>query len=92
MTPLREVVALPVVFLPAVARRPRVADTITLTPPSPYMLILGLLLVRLVVQSGALAPQRLLSRRGHPLANLNGARRDRDAVGRRGSDPGRVDA
>jgi hypothetical protein len=37
------------------------------------MLILGLVLVRLVVQSGALAPHRLLSSSRLSLANLNGA-------------------
>jgi len=74
MTPLREAVALPVVFLTVLLLGGlRVADTITLTPPSPYMLILGLLLVRLVVQSGALAPERLLSSSRSSLANLNGA-------------------
>jgi hypothetical protein len=43
-----------------------------LVPPSPFALVLGALLLRVVVQSGALAPGRLLSSSRSGLANLNG--------------------
>jgi len=39
----------------------RIADAIALVPPSPFALVLGLLVLRVVVQSGALVPTRLLS-------------------------------
>src|SRR3989441_1915718 len=43
-----------------------------LVPPSPYVLLLAVLLVRVVVQSGALAPELLLASTRSALANLNG--------------------
>jgi len=44
-----------------------------LLPPSLFALVLGILLVRLLIQSGALAPERLLSPSRPVLANVNGA-------------------
>ena len=74
MTPAREAVALPVLFLtvlllgglrlpgrPCWCRRRRTCS------------ILGVLFLRVLVQSGALAPGRLLASRRSALANVNGA-------------------
>jgi hypothetical protein len=74
MTIAREAVTLPILFLTVVLLAGiRIAGTTVLVPPSPYALVLGLLLVRVVVQSGALAPERLMSSSRSELANLNGA-------------------
>src|SRR5688572_16856512 len=73
MTVAREALVLPVVFLTVVLLGAlRIADTTVLVPPSPFALVLGALLLRVVVQSGALAPDRLLSASRSGLANLNG--------------------
>jgi hypothetical protein len=73
MTAVREAIVLPVLFLTVLLLGSlRIAGTIVLVPPSPYALLLGLLLVRVVVQSGALAPERLLASDRSALANLNG--------------------
>jgi hypothetical protein len=73
MTVAREAITLPLVFLTVTLLAGlRIDDTVALVPPSPYLLVLGGLLVRLVVQSGALAPQRLLASSRSELANLNG--------------------
>jgi len=50
----------------------RIGETTTIAPPSVFALVLGLLLVRVVVQSGALAPARLVSMSRSPLENANG--------------------
>src|SRR5207342_808805 len=50
----------------------RIAGTTVLVAPSPYALVLGLLLVRLIIQNSTLAPERLLSVSRSELANLNG--------------------
>src|SRR5204863_872127 len=50
----------------------RIADTTMLVPPSPYVLLLSVLLVRVLVQSGALALEQLLASARSTLANLNG--------------------
>ena len=69
----REAIVLPVLFLTVLlVGGLRIADTIVLVPPSPYVLLLGVLLVRVVVQSGALAPEQLLASERSGLANLNG--------------------
>jgi hypothetical protein len=74
MTVGREAIVLPVVFLTVLMLGGlRIADTTALVPPSPYVLLLGLLLVRVIVQSGALAPEQLLASSRSLLANLNGA-------------------
>ncbi len=74
MTPGREAIGLPILFLTVLlAGSLRIADTTTLVPPSPYLLVLGVLLVRVAVQSGAVAPELLLASTRSTLANLNGA-------------------
>lgn len=73
MTVVREAVVLPAVFLTVfLLSALRIADTTMLVPPSPFALVLGALLLRVVVQSGALAPERLMSSARSGLANLNG--------------------
>ena len=73
MTAAREALVLPALFLSVLLLGGlRIADTTVLLPPSPYALVLGALLLRVVVTSGALAPGRLLSSARPPLANLNG--------------------
>jgi hypothetical protein len=74
VTIAREAITLPLVFLTvALLGGLRIGDATVLVPPSPYALVLGLLLLRVIVQSGALAPERLLSASRSELANLNGA-------------------
>jgi hypothetical protein len=73
MTAGREAIALPIVFLTVLLLGGlRVADTTVLVAPTPYLLVLGVLLVRVVVQSGTLAPEQLLSSTRSELENLNG--------------------
>ena len=70
---LREAVILPAAFLTVVLLGSvRIAETTSLVPPSVYELVLGLLVVRVAVQSGTLAPQRLLGSSRSALANVNG--------------------
>jgi hypothetical protein len=74
MTAGREAIALPILFLTVfLLGGLRVADTAELRFPSPYFLVLGVLLVRVVVQSGVLAPERLMSSSRSGLENTNGA-------------------
>jgi hypothetical protein len=69
----REAIVLPVLFLTVLLLGGvRIADTTVLIPPSPYFLLLAVLLVRVVVQSGALAPELLVASARSELANLNG--------------------
>ena len=73
MTAAREAIALPFVFLTVLLLGGlRIADTTQLVPPSPYLLVLGLLLVRVVVQSATLAPEHLMSASRSALKNVNG--------------------
>jgi len=73
MRPHREAIVLPVLFLTVLLLGGvRIADTTVLIPPSPYFLLLAVLLVRVVVQSGALAPELLVASARSELANLNG--------------------
>jgi hypothetical protein len=73
MTPGREAIALPMLFLSVLlVGGIRIGSATTVVPPSPYMLVLGVLLVRVVVQSGAVDPQQLLSPTRSTMANLNG--------------------
>ena len=73
MTPLREAIVLPVLFLTVTllgglepgAARPWI-------PASPFSLLLGFLLMGLLARSGALASERLLNGGRPPLANANG--------------------
>jgi hypothetical protein len=74
MTAGREAIALPVIFLSVLlAGSVRIGEPTMLVPPSPYALVLGVLLVRVTIQSGALAPEQLLASSRSALANLNGA-------------------
>ena len=50
----------------------RVAERVTLMPPSLSALVLAMLLLGILVRSGALAPERLMSAARSPAANLNG--------------------
>ncbi|MEO8679056.1 MAG: hypothetical protein ABI665_08420 [Vicinamibacterales bacterium] len=73
MTAAREAFGLPAVFLTVfLLGALRIGDAAVLVPPSPFALVLGALLLRVVVQSGALAPERLLSSARSGLANANG--------------------
>jgi len=74
MTAGREAIALPIVFLTVVLLGGlRIADAAAaLAPPSVFALVLGVLLVRVLVQCGALAPERLVSPSRTALANANG--------------------
>ena len=73
MTAAREAITLPLVFLTVTLLGGlRIGNPTALVPPSPYLLLLGGLLTRLVVKSGALAPERLLASSRSELANLNG--------------------
>ena len=73
MTAGREAILLPLLFLTvSLLGGLRIAATTALLPPTVFALVLGLLLLRLLVQSGALAPDRLLSPSRLLLANLNG--------------------
>ena len=73
MRPHREAIVLPVLFLTVLLLGGvRIADTTVLVPPSPYFLLLAVLMVRVVVQSGALAPELLVASARSELANLNG--------------------
>ena len=70
---LREAVILPAAFLTVVLLGSvRIAEATSLAPPSVFALVLGLLVIQVIVQSGTLAPQRLLAATRSPLANLNG--------------------
>ena len=74
MTAGREAIVLPVLFLTVLlVGGLRIGDMTMLVPPSPYVLLLGVLLVRVAVRSGALAAEQLLASTRSALANLNGA-------------------
>jgi hypothetical protein len=69
----REAIVLPIAFLTVLLLGSvRVAETTVLAPPSVFALVLGLLFIRIVVQSGTLAPDRLLASSRSALANANG--------------------
>lgn len=71
---LREALVLPAAFLTVLlVGSVRMSQVTTLVPPSAYALVLGLLVMRVVVQSGTLAPERLLAASRSAVANLNGA-------------------
>ncbi len=74
MTAAREAIVLPVLFLTvALLAGVRIGQTVVLVPPSVFALVLGILLLRLFIQSGALATERLMSSARSSLANVNGA-------------------
>ena len=73
MTPLREAVVLPAVFLSvALAASLRPAAQVTVVPPSLGSLVAGMVLFALLVRSGAVDPNRLLHPARSAMANLNG--------------------
>jgi hypothetical protein len=62
MTAAREAIALPLVFLTVLLLGSlRIDGRVELAAPTPYLLVLGVLLIRLAVQSGTLAPEQLMS-------------------------------
>ena len=68
-----EAVTLPMLFLTvAMLGGVRVADRVTLLPPPLFTLVLALMLLGVLVRSGALAPDRLTSASRPALANANG--------------------
>ena len=70
---LREAIVLPAALLTVVLLGSvRIAGATSLVPPSVFALVLGLLVIQVIVQSGTLAPQRLLAATRSPLANVNG--------------------
>ena len=74
MSALREAVVLPLLFLTVVlcgAMRP--GTPAAFVAPTPFALVLGVLLLAALVQSGTLAPARLVDGRRGALANVNGA-------------------
>lgn len=73
MTAAREALVLPLLFLTVLLLGAlRIGPQTAIVLPSPFALVLGALLLRIVVQSGALAPERLVSSSRPALANLNG--------------------
>jgi hypothetical protein len=68
-----EALYLPALFLTvALLGGLRIADRVLLLPPPLFALVLGLLLLGVMVRSGALAIDRLMSASRPALANLNG--------------------
>lgn len=73
MTRNMEVFYLPLLFLSvALVGGLRVADRVIFLVPPLSALVLSILLVGVLVRSGALAPERLMSPRRSALANVNG--------------------
>jgi hypothetical protein len=71
---LREALVLPAAFLTVLLLGSvRISQATTLVPPSAFALVLGLLVMRVVVQSGTLAPEGLLAASRSAMANVNGA-------------------
>jgi hypothetical protein len=73
MTPAREAVQLPILFLTVLLLGAiQIADRVVLQPPSLFGLVLSVVFLGLLVRSGALAPERLMHTTRPRLANLNG--------------------
>lgn len=73
MTPAREAIVLPVLFLTvALAAGVRPGAALVVEPPSLFALVLAVLLVSVLVQSGTLDPLRLVNSSRSALANGNG--------------------
>ena len=73
MTPAREAIVLPSVFITVAALGGlRVGDRVQLVAPPLVSLVLGALLVGALVRGAVLAPDRLMSVRRSALENLNG--------------------
>jgi hypothetical protein len=74
MSRSREAFVLPLLFLTvALLGGVRVADRVVLLPPPLFALVLAFLLVGVLMRSGALAPEHLMSATRSPLANVSGA-------------------
>ena len=75
MTPLREAVVLPFIFITVtiLAGMQFEAGVVAFVPPSLFSLVLGVLLLATLVRSGALDPIRLLDTARPIVANANGA-------------------
>jgi hypothetical protein len=74
MTPAREAIHLPALFLTVTLLGGfRPGSAVMLVPPSLFSLILAVLLVGVLVQTGALVPLRVMNASRPALANLNGA-------------------
>lgn len=73
MTAARDALQLPILFLTVLLLGAvHVADRVALRPPSLFGLVMGVVLLGLLVRSGALAPERLMHASRSRLANLNG--------------------
>jgi hypothetical protein len=73
MSVFREAIALPFIFLTVTLLGAiRLGDRTAVEPPSLFSLVLAMLLFGALVQTGALAPDRLVHTTRCPLANLNG--------------------
>ena len=73
MTPAREAVQLPILFLTVLLLGAiQIADRVELRLPSLFGLVLGMVFLGLLARSGALAPERLMHPTRRRLANLNG--------------------
>lgn len=73
MTAAREAIYLPVLFLSVtLAGGLRPGAGVVLPPPSLFSLVLAVLLIGALVQSGALAPLRVMNAFRSALANVNG--------------------
>ena len=73
MSAAREAIYLPLLFLSvALLGGLRLIDRVILVPPPLFTLVLALFLIGILVKSGALDPERLMSASRPPLANVNG--------------------
>jgi hypothetical protein len=73
MTPVREAIVLPLLFLTvALFGGLRIAERVALVPPPLFALVLAVLALGVLVRSGALIPNALLDAGRPALANLNG--------------------
>jgi hypothetical protein len=73
MTAVREAVYLPLLFLTVtLLGGGRIAERVILVAPSLFSLVLALLLLGVLVKSGALAPERLMNATRSTIANING--------------------
>ena len=74
MTPAREAIVLPILFLTvALAGGLRPGSALVLPPPPLFALVLAVLLVAALVQSGTFDPARVLNASRSTIANANGA-------------------
>ncbi len=73
MTPVREALILPALFLTVtLLGAVRTGAASAIEPPTPFSLVLAMLLLGVLVQSGTLVGARLMHAARTPLANLNG--------------------